>query len=225
MKKSNTILLCLMITIILGACNQKQSNSEGENNTLEQSDQGENDASANKDKRMYISELQLTDDEKDIWDLFTSDSDSNIYSYTTDDQIKSVSLKCYRLNKDDDFNWFQIGNVNTNVDDSKGLIVFRINDDIEMVSKNGGTKGLCDLTYSEYLPDGGSASSYIWQSEANITYDDEIPLGMLVSVTINEDRFIQPRILNDFYEPENLEEYDNVIAFTACFSTSEKSEP
>lgn len=225
MKKLNTILLCLMITIILGACNYKQSNSEGENNTLEQFDQGENDASANEDKRMYISELQLTDEEKDIWDLFTNDSDSNIYSYTTDDQIKSVSLKCYRLIKEDDYNWFQIGNVNTNVDDSKGLIVFRIKDDIELISKNGRTKGTCDLTYSDYLSDVGSASSYIWQSGADIMYDDEIPLGMLVSATINDDRFIQPSMLNDFYEPENLKEYDNVIAFTACFSTSEKSVP
>ncbi|MGL6198595.1 MAG: hypothetical protein ACRC3H_06630 [Lachnospiraceae bacterium] len=225
MKRLNTILLCFMLTIILVACNQKSSNSEGANSTEEQSGQGENDASVDEDISMHISAIQLTDDEKRIWELFTDRSSSNIYSYTVDDQVKSVAIQCYQLSKDNDFNWVEIDNIFIEADnlEGRGLIVINITNDIEMIIRNGGTICISNLAYSEYLPDNECASSVIWQSGADITYNDEIPLGMLV--TVKDDRLIQPRILRDFNEPEKLVEYDSVIAFTACFSTSEKLEP
>lgn len=224
MKRVNALLLCFMLTIILSACSQKSSNSNGVKIMEEPSDQEEDVTSTNETKGMHISTLQLTDDEERIWELFTSTDFSSIYTYATDDHIKSVTLRCYRLSNVGNFTWVEIGKIDTKAYDLTGLLVIRITDDIELINKNSGGMGTFTLTYSEYQPDSECASSVIWQSEADITYNDEIPLGMLITV-IDHDVIVPRNILKDFNEPEKLEEYDSVIAFTACFSTLEKSEP
>ncbi|MGL6199458.1 MAG: hypothetical protein ACRC3H_11060 [Lachnospiraceae bacterium] len=212
MKRLNVILLCFMLTITLAACNRKSSDSESANIPEEQSDQGENAASADEEKRMYITELQLSDDEKGIWELFTNGSTSNIYSYTADDQIKSVILKCYQLN--DDLSWLEVSEALLKVETIEGLLVFSVNNGIEMINKNANSMTVSNS--DDYSLEG--SISIGWKNEGDITYDEEITIGIMASV--NDDRNVPDTCkLENFNEPENLKEYDDVIVFTAYFSS------
>lgn len=174
-------------------------------------------ACAVKESEMYIEKAILSEEEKEINELY--DEKQYIYDFAVDDSIKSVQINTYEL---DGAQWKLIaGGGGCAFDETEGRLALdfeKIPEGMKTVlqsekskfSDSYGNKGI------EEIENMGCATSFL-NERTDIEYEKEIPLAVQIITDKNE---IHSYEVEYFNNPEEYEKhnYEYVYAVTVRFS-------
>lgn len=166
-------------------------------------------------KKMTIAAITLTKNEESIMKLLNAQNNSKIFDFTLDDTVKSIIISYHTLNKDK--KWEDHGAMSGNINASSGKMGITIDDELH-ISLESGSKGISTMKMS--ITDllnkfKNSSQGTSWLSESSIELDKEIPLLVKVYTDSNS---IMSYDTTSYFNPEELEGNDLVIAVTVCFS-------
>lgn len=166
-------------------------------------------------KKMTIAAITLTKNEESIMKLLNAQNNSKIFDFTLDDTVKFIIISYHTLNKDK--KWEDHGAMSGNINASSGKMGITIDDELQ-ISLESGSKGISTMKMS--ITDllnkfKNSSQGTSWLSESSIELDKEIPLLVKVYTDSNS---IMSYDTTSYFNPEELEGNDLVIAVTVCFS-------
>lgn len=175
------------------------------------------------DNKMYIEPAQLSKEEENIGKLLGLDTDHIIYDFTLEDGIQTMEVNTYILI---DGEWDMISGGGQVFEDTTGRIALGYDKIAEGVRVAIQSDNENDAT--SYIPTTDEDFSKITigttklNNRTKISFDEEIPVVLQIMTTKNGIRN-QP-IIEQFFEPNTLEEYEYVYAITVRFSQKSVSE-
>ena len=175
------------------------------------------------DNKMYIEPAQLSKEEENIGKLLGLDTDHIIYDFTLEDGVQTMEVNTYILI---DGEWDMISGGGQVFEDTTGRIALgydKIAEGVRVAIQSDNENGA-----TSYTPtiDEDFSKMAIGTTKLNnrtkISFDEEIPVVLQIMTTKNGIRN-QP-IIEQFFEPNTLEEYEYVYAITVRFSQKSVSE-
>ena len=175
------------------------------------------------DNKMYIEPAQLSKEEENIGKLLGLDTDHIIYDFTLEDGVQTMEVNTYILI---DGEWDMISGGGQAFEDTTGRIALGYDKIAEGVivaiqsdNENGATSYIptIDEDFSKI-----TIGTTKLNNRTKISFDEEIPVVLQIMTTKNGIRN-QP-IIEQFFEPNTLEEHEYVYAITVRFSQKSVSE-
>lgn len=175
------------------------------------------------DNKMYIEPAQLSKEEENIGKLLGLDTDHIIYDFTLEDGVQTMEVNTYILI---DGEWDMISGGGQAFEDTTGRIALgydKIAEGVRIAIQSDNENGA-----TSYTPtiDEDFSKMTIGTTKLNkrtkISFDEEIPVVLQIMTTKNGIRN-QP-IIEQFFEPNTLEEHEYVYAITVRFSQKSVSE-
>lgn len=175
------------------------------------------------DNKMYIEPAQLSKEEENIGKLLGLDTDHIIYDFTLEDGVQTMEVNTYILI---DGEWDMISGGGQVFEDTTGRIALgydKIAEGVRIAIQSDNENGA-----TSYTPtiDEDFSKMTIGTTKLNkrtkISFDEEIPVVLQIMTTKNGIRN-QP-IIEQFFEPNTLEEHEYVYAITVRFSQKSVSE-
>lgn len=198
MKRIPSILLIICLTLGLCSCAQAEQDNNAE---------------------MYIEPAQLTEEEKNIAELFGSNTSQTVFDFVLNDDVHSIQVNVYRLS---DGKWeSEIGGGGQVFTDTSGRIALQFGKLAEGIriaiqSENGSDITSYEREAADEFANMGYANS-ILPDKVKVSYGEEIPLAIQVITSKNE---IISYAVDYFKNPEEYEkfDYEGVFVVTICFS-------
>lgn len=198
MKRIPSVLLIICLTLGLCSCAQAEQDNKAE---------------------MYIRPAQLTEEEKNIAELFGSNTSQTVFDFVLNDDVHSVQVNVYRLS---DGKWeSEIGGGGQVFTDTSGRIALEFGKLAEGIRIAIQSESGSDTTsYEREIADefvNMSCATSILPDKVEVSYGEEIPLAIQVITSKNE---IVSYAVDYFENPEEYEkfDYEGVYAVTVCFS-------
>lgn len=198
MKRIPSVLLIICLTLGLCSCAQAEQDNKAE---------------------MYIKPAQLTEEEKNIAELFGSNSSQTVFDFVLNDDVHSVQVNVYRLS---DGKWeSEIGGGGQVFTDTSGRIALEFGKLAEGIRIAIQSESGSDTTSNEReIADefvNMSCATSILPDKVEVSYGEEIPLAIQVITSKNE---IVSYAVDYFENPEEYEkfDYEGVYAVTVCFN-------
>lgn len=168
--------------------------------------------------KVKIVTTKLNENESNLLKLMGCDN-SRIYDFELDKTGKSVQIKSYTLDENNQWKqgMSQFGNMSGKsgkvsiwfVGQNKDLrIGFQDNEGVESVISNAEEE-----SSTKYL-----SGAISWAETADIEYEKEIPLAIQIETNKNAIRTFG---VDSFHDIESLKEFEKVTAVTITFSTNE----
>ncbi|NFS10545.1 hypothetical protein FDE77_04480 [Clostridium botulinum] len=189
MKKKIVILIIICFIFILIGCNNKN--------------QGE------------IKFSNLMQKEESLLKLIENEADCKIYDYVLNNNVKSIYVNFKTLNSNGE--WQENGGASSDVSSTKGRIAissFRDEGNLQISIENG--DGVVKFKSNSELYDNakGMTRAMAWDEECDFVCEKEIPLAMQIISNTSEIGIS----MNNFYNTDELKDYDIVNAVTVTFS-------
>lgn len=174
------------------------------------------------DNKMYIEPAQLSKEEENIGKLLGLDTDHIIYDFTLEDGVQTMEVNTYILI---DGEWDMISGGGQVFEDTTGRIALgydKIAEGVRVAIQSDNENGA-----TSYTPtiDEDFSKMAIGTTKLNnrtkISFDEEIPVVLQIMTTKNG---IRNQPIEQFFEPNTLEEYEYVYAITVRFSQKSVSE-
>ena len=174
------------------------------------------------DNKMYIEPAQLSKEEENIGKLLGLDTDHIIYDFTLEDGVQTMEVNTYILI---DGEWDMISGGGQVFEDTTGRIALgydKIAEGVRIAIQSDNENGA-----TSYTPtiDEDFSKMTIGTTKLNkrtkISFDEEIPVVLQIMTTKNG---IRNQPIEQFFEPNTLEEHEYVYAITVRFSQKSVSE-
>lgn len=204
MKKMMSMVLLLLFILCMTACGENQEVS------------------------MQLKVADLTEQENGIVKLLQNDNFSEFFDYTVGENIKSMSVKCYKL--DDNGTWIHETGGNHVIENKAGRIAIEFNhlgEGFHVAIQNGDTISGVEHHTNQKINTEGMANSTFFASTENFSMETiecgkEIPVVIQIFTSKDE---ISSYGVTYFNEPQVYQEqgYEFVYAVTIEFSEKELS--
>lgn len=166
--------------------------------------------------KMYIQEAELTDKEKALVNMVTTDEMPYMVEFSLDDTVKSWQNNIYELEGDQ---WKFVSGGIRQFDETQGKIAFSFDNigyGMRIAIENRGSNSYEDTPDFDF--EGMGTSNAYLTNQKEVVYEKEIPLVIQVHTSKNNIQCILPEY--GFENPKLYSEagYEKVYALTCLFS-------